>query len=635
MDMRSGYIVRQEADSGMVVLTKDEWPNEIAFGGIPAIQAYAAENPEVPKLVVNEMIARDGGFELAVKDRAGWRIFSSNGVHRVAADAEDDAWEKAAQDAIRRHQEERTEEMERSIARQQAVKASPASAASSPGEGGLPEFCLVFIPEGGPGKYVGAVRRGEMGYSPTTYDVPDPEKAQELVAHVNRRLGVTDLQAQCMHNGSMFGWDVPGADPKHMAKVLAEKNPARELPFMTAVAGHVLIHEPVNGTPLPDDWTGLCVDANDVHSFWYIGCDGGERSFTKLKAREFAEAEIEAAELFKAEHGDYENNFRIKKGREILDANGFQVGSSVDWSKQLEGWQTVTVYSPKLDTQHGEWEVEVQGQGAVSIKREVIVDDRRLPIDHFMDKVLAAYPGMAKRSDAVVFAEANWRPADHEQARSRVASRQKSALDALSPAQRTALLDFREKHGRNWKSVLHAGWLKAAYPGALQQIRNQFGPSWLEKLTPADFEFAKGSKLCYGVLKDCSPESLSFLSSFDGVVVGQADAENGRLRHVKLTADALERVREFPADFVFEVLVEADAREPGASPSAMNADALVAEAAYLGWTLHVPESEAVSSADREAAQQRRTDVVAEVLKRAKETSTPMPKRTFEVDTPTL
>jgi hypothetical protein len=55
-----------------------------------------------------------------------------------------------------------------------------------------------------------------------------------------------------------------------------------EPPFMTVVAGHVLIHEGGSGRTLASDWQGLCVDANNSKAFWSIGQDGGERSFTKL-----------------------------------------------------------------------------------------------------------------------------------------------------------------------------------------------------------------------------------------------------------------------------------------------------------------------------------------------------------------
>lgn len=62
-----------------------------------------------------------------------------------------------------------------------------------------------------------------------------------------------------------------------------------------------------------------------------------------------------------------------------------------------------------------------------------------------------------------------------------------SSLDELSAEQRSALSNFRQQHPRNWKSKLLDGWMRAAYPGPLQQIRNSLGPEWLSKVKESDF----------------------------------------------------------------------------------------------------------------------------------------------------
>lgn len=56
----------------------------------------------------------------------------------------------------------------------------------------------------------------------------------------------------------------------------------------------------------------------------------------------------------------------------------------------------------------------------------------------------------------------------------------------LDEGQRAALLEFREQNGRNWKSKLLSGWTRAAFPGHLQAIRNQFGPEWLNSVKDFD-----------------------------------------------------------------------------------------------------------------------------------------------------
>lgn len=48
-----------------------------------------------------------------------------------------------------------------------------------------------------------------------------------------------------------------------------------------------------------------------------------------------------------------------------------------------------------------------------------------------------------------------------------------------------ALIAFAMNNGPRWKDELMKGWLYAKYPGELQQVRNQFGPSWLSKTSLA------------------------------------------------------------------------------------------------------------------------------------------------------
>lgn len=54
-----------------------------------------------------------------------------------------------------------------------------------------------------------AVRRGESGYYPIHTSI--------TAAYLNDKLGVTPLQAEAMHHGSMFGWETPGADVDFLA----------------------------------------------------------------------------------------------------------------------------------------------------------------------------------------------------------------------------------------------------------------------------------------------------------------------------------------------------------------------------------------------------------------------------------
>lgn len=82
----------------------------------------------------------------------------------------------------------------------------------------VPDMCFIFCPEAKPGEYVKAVRRGELGYYGTTYDETNPRNAEALVTHMNRKLGVSESQAERMRAGSMFGWNSPSAKPESLTE---------------------------------------------------------------------------------------------------------------------------------------------------------------------------------------------------------------------------------------------------------------------------------------------------------------------------------------------------------------------------------------------------------------------------------
>ena len=77
---------------------------------------------------------------------------------------------------------------------------------------GLPELCFSTLRTTG---QLICIKRGETGYYPSDWDTGDKEGNVELADELNEDLGVTPIQRQAMEIGSMAGWDVPGADPKH------------------------------------------------------------------------------------------------------------------------------------------------------------------------------------------------------------------------------------------------------------------------------------------------------------------------------------------------------------------------------------------------------------------------------------
>lgn len=55
-------------------------------------------------------------------------------------------------------------------------------------------------------------------------------------------------------------------------------------------------------------------------------------------------------------------------------------------------------------------------------------------------------------------------------------------MNHLNRDQAQAILKYANDNGRNWKSALRRDWETGKSFGELQQIRNEFGPTWLRNL---------------------------------------------------------------------------------------------------------------------------------------------------------
>lgn len=75
---------------------------------------------------------------------------------------------------------------------------------------GLPEMCFSVLPDTGA---LICIKRGESSYYPSDWSTGDRARNIQIRDDANESMGVTDAQRQAMEAGSMFGWNVPGADP--------------------------------------------------------------------------------------------------------------------------------------------------------------------------------------------------------------------------------------------------------------------------------------------------------------------------------------------------------------------------------------------------------------------------------------
>lgn len=85
----------------------------------------------------------------------------------------------------------------------------------------LPEKCYATLLDTG---QIVVLKKGETGYYPTDIPFKTKEEAKEIVDAQNKKLGVTPAQREAMKAGSMFGFHVPAADPKHYDEL---GNPAK------------------------------------------------------------------------------------------------------------------------------------------------------------------------------------------------------------------------------------------------------------------------------------------------------------------------------------------------------------------------------------------------------------------------
>ncbi len=93
----------------------------------------------------------------------------------------------------------------------------------------LPDYSYVYVETE---DCIGRIQKGEAGYETTDYgqNLTEPSEKKLKAEQLNKRSGITKVQADAMMAGSMFGWDKPAADPKNYdaeGKIIKPKNKDR------------------------------------------------------------------------------------------------------------------------------------------------------------------------------------------------------------------------------------------------------------------------------------------------------------------------------------------------------------------------------------------------------------------------
>lgn len=87
----------------------------------------------------------------------------------------------------------------------------------------LPKLCYFLIRGERFGEEIGIIKRDVMGY------YLSPGMTREAADEENRIMGVSSAQRIAMELGSMFGWNIPAADPathSNARSIVAESGPS-------------------------------------------------------------------------------------------------------------------------------------------------------------------------------------------------------------------------------------------------------------------------------------------------------------------------------------------------------------------------------------------------------------------------
>ena len=84
----------------------------------------------------------------------------------------------------------------------------------------LPEMCYILNPSNGA---LVVVKNGELGYFECDLSTEDKGANHTLMRELNKRLGITPSQLAAMAAGTLFGWNVPAANPEIYQGIFEEE----------------------------------------------------------------------------------------------------------------------------------------------------------------------------------------------------------------------------------------------------------------------------------------------------------------------------------------------------------------------------------------------------------------------------
>lgn len=118
---------------------------------------------------------------------------------------------------------------------------------------GLPEACLTLMPSDGRLIYI---ERGQSGYHTSNWDTGDSIQNRRIADNYNQKNGIAREQEEAMLNGSLFGWDVPAADPKfHENQPAPEVNSGYAIIRRASIGGiEIVLGQNVKRTEMHVTW---------------------------------------------------------------------------------------------------------------------------------------------------------------------------------------------------------------------------------------------------------------------------------------------------------------------------------------------------------------------------------------------